>query len=961
MKHSVIESAITVSLMMCALLIMPYVPAEAQSASGIVSGAVIDSATGEALVGAVVKIEETKLGAVCDLDGAYRIANIPVGVYAVSATLVGYTTTRITDVAVKGGEVTKLDIVLSTDAVEVDEVVVKAQAVRNTEAVLLKDRQKAEAVSDAVSSEAISRAGSSDAADAMKQVTGASVVDGKQVVVRGLGDRYTSVLLNGSELPSANPYQRSASMDLFPANLLDNIKTVKTFTPDKPGNFSGGTVNVETKSFPDKLTLSLSASGAGDMGTALSDGFLTYGGGDTDWLGKDDGSRDIPDALRSKDSVIPDVGSAFSDIGKAETLDSLTRSFNPQMRPSSMTAPLNQSYSFSLGNQIGFLGRPLGVVGSLSYSRNYSSYVDGVSGRWSLTGKKSETSTLNNDYNLRDARSTDDVLWGGLLNVSYKLNPRHVLGVNYVHNRNGENAVRFLSGSFPYDLDEDAVYETSVLQYSERLLRTLQMTGGHSFERFLGARVDWKASLSDAKQDQPDLRYFTDSYIEIERYDDEGNPFTRRIYKIKDNQPPSRYYRYMDEDHGEYTLDVTLPLKSLAGRDGSVKVGGLYSSKERDFSERLFTFKQNPTYKYNGEPVELFADGNIGLIDSTRVPYGMGLFVLETFQPSSNYVGEQTVAAGYGMIDVKLVDRLRFIGGARYETTDMKVANIDTSGALDTRDILPSVNLVYELRGDMNLRAAYGRTLARPSFREMAPYASFDFWGDFIYLGNPGLKRTLIDNYDLRWEWFVRPGELYAVSAFVKIFDNPIERVIENINGEIRFRNVGEARVRGLEFEVRKRLDTFSSRLGDFQIGGNMSIVDSRVDISASELRMMRAFDPKAKSTREFQGQSPYIINIDLTYDNADRGVVSSLYYNVFGERLAEISLGGTPDVYEQPFHTLNYSLSKNLTQRVSLKFSAKNLMDSTSKKVHSYKGKDYVYSSYKKGRSVSLGLGYRI
>ncbi|MBN1292186.1 MAG: TonB-dependent receptor [Candidatus Latescibacteria bacterium] len=933
--------------------------------TGTITGTIVDSSTGEPMVGAVVQIEGTKIGIVCDLDGKFRLTRVPVGTYSLKASMIGYVTKTITDLEVKKDEVIKIDFAISSEAIEIEEVVVKAQAVRDTEASLLKDRQKSESVSDAISAESISRSGSGNAAEAMKQVTGASVVDGKHVYVRGLGDRYTSIQLNGSEIPSADPYKRSAPMDLFPSNLVDNIVTLKSFTPDKPGNFSGGTVNVETKNFPDTFTMSFSASSALNSQTTFEDGFLSYSGGDSDWLGMDDGTRDIPSELKNigpKD--IPDLGSSFSNIDKAKELDKLTKTFSSVMTPSERSAPLNQSYAFSLGNQVEVLDRPFGFLGSFSYKRSYSSYNNGTSGRWILTGNVDDTSTLSNDYLLKDTKSTEEVLWGGLLKASYKITPKNIVGINYVHNQNGENVARYLKGSFPYDLPENAVYETSVLQYHDRSLKTVQLNGDHHLDNLWNTRVAWKSSFSKAKQDEPDLRYFTNNYTEQERVDEDGNPYIKRFYKIRDNQPPSRYYRFMDETHKDLSLDISVPFKQWKGKDSILKFGGFYATKDRDFSERLFTFKQMPTYSYDGNSENLFSESNMGLLDDSKKPYQFGLFVIETYQPSSNYKGDQTISAAYGMIDMPLVDRLRFIGGARYEVTDMQVASQDTTkkkGKLNTHDVLPSLNLVYELKPSMNIRAAYGRTLARPSFREMAPYASFDFWGDFIFLGNENLKSTLIDNYDLRWEWFVRPGEIYAISAFIKNFDKPIERVIENINGEIRFRNVDKAIVRGLEFELRKRLDTLNRSLKNFQIGGNLSLVYSKVDISEQELATIRAFDSDAPNSREFQGQSPYIINIDLTYDSEERGITTSLYYNVFGERLAEISLGGTPDVYEQPLHLLNLSFSKQITKRISLKASGNNLLDGKESKVHTYQGVDYIRSDYRQGRSFSLGFNYKI
>jgi len=940
-------------------LILPGMSPLDAATKGHIVGTIVDGDNGEPLIGANVFLEGTLMGSACDLKGNYEIRNVPVGTYTLVVSMIGYTKTTITNVVVKADEITKINTSVKPEAIMTEEVVVEAKALKNTEAILLKDRQRAKAVSDAISSEAITRAGSGNAAEAMKQVTGASVVEGKYVYVRGLGDRYTSTQLNGAEIPSTNPYKRAGSIDLIPTNLVDNIVTLKSFTPDKPGNFSGGTVDIKTKDFPEQFNMSFSTGTSYNSQANLKDGgALTASGSDLDWLGMDDGAREIPSILADKDVEIPSVGAARKSREAAYRLEQLTKAFNPQMRPTNSTFPLNQSYSFSIGNQLNVLNRPLGFIASLSYSRSYSSYDNGSLKRWGL-GSATATSLVN-DFSLNDSKSSSEVLWGGLLKATYKLAPSHLISLNGLYNRNGENTAHYLQGSYPYDLDEKDVFQTSVIHFSERKLASVQLSGEHQFANLLGTRVSWKTSYVDTKQDEPDNRYFTSYY----RYDWSG----KLVHGIKQNVPPSRYFRYMDENRMEGALDVTVPFKQWSGSHGSVKIGGLFAQKERGYTERLFFYSQSPKYNYNGDPMALFADDNVGVIDSTvyngNTYYDFGLYLLESITPASTYDADETISAVYAMLDLPLMKKFRFIGGARFETTDLNLVTDDPTkdeGKLKTDDVLPSVNLIYSITENMNLRAAYGRTLARPSFREVAPFATFDFMGGDTYIGNPHLKRTLIDNVDLRWEWFSRPGEIYAVSAFWKNFENPIERVIINVNHEIMWKNVDEARVLGLEFEVRKNLDIISPYLNQFNVGGNLSLVDSRVDISPEEMAMIRATRPEADDTRPLEGQSPFIVNLNLTYDNFERGIVTSLYYNLFGERLSEVSLGGTPDVYEQPAGMLNLTFSWKFMQHLTLNFAGKNLLDSKLKKIHDFKGTNYIYSEYHLGRSFSLGLKYSL
>ena len=479
------------SIVVLALLALAY-PALAQT--GTVSGSVLDRQTGDPLVGAIVFLEGTQIGITCDIEGRFQLFEVPVGTYVLASSMIGYQDASIIGVEVEDGEVAKLTITLMPEALELDdEVIVEAKALRNTGAALLKERQKAPAVSDAISAEEISRAGSGDAAEAMSHVTGASVVDGKYVYIRGLGDRYSSVQLNGSSLPNADPDKRSVPMDLFPTSLLDNIVTTKSFTPDKPGDFTGGAVNIGTKAFPDNFTLSVSASTKFNTQSSFNDQFLTYEGGGLDWIGVDDGTREIPAALANGEVEIPDVGAAYNDEEKALRLDEYSKSFSSVMAPTTTTAPLNQSYSVAVGNQVSLLDKPFGFLGTLTYSNNSSFYDNGTSARWQLTSK--EANTLTNNFNLADTRGSQEVAWGSLVTLSLKPAPTHELSVTNMYNRNSEDVARYLAGAFPRDLEEDAMYETRVLKFTERQIQSLQLAGKHHFDSLRDLRANGRHRL----------------------------------------------------------------------------------------------------------------------------------------------------------------------------------------------------------------------------------------------------------------------------------------------------------------------------------------------------------------------------------------------------------------------------------------------------------------------------------
>lgn len=949
-----------------ALLAFTAMEARGQASMGRISGMVVDAETGDPLIGATVVVVGLELGAMADLEGAYLIRNVPAGLHTVRVSMIGYAAKRVTEIQVDPGRVSRINITVEQELIVADVVEVTARSLENTEAALLKQRQNAVSISDAISAEDISRGAQGDVAAAMTRVTGASVVDGKYVYIRGLGERYSTAQLNGTSLPNADPNSKSVQMDIFAANLLDNITTEKTFTPDKPGNFTGGSVNVKTKSMPESFTMSFSTSTKYNTQSSFKD-MLSYDGGEYDFLGFDDGTRDMPLPLRNPDVEIPSITSALRDPEAAQLLDLYSKSFTDKsMTPTTIEGGLGQSYAFSIGNQTEIADRPFGMLGSVSYNRNISAYGNGASGIWKRVSRESEG--LNRERFATDMSGSEEVLWGGLLNATYQPSITHEIGVNVLYNRSGEKLSRFQTGAWSSSLPgENVRYETRVLSFIEREMRSLQFRGKHVMPSVSNMEIEWTGAFIRSNQDEPDLRYFTNEFQTVDAAGEGAPDIDSYTIALSNYAAPTRYFRNLEESNRDFKLDVTLPFTPWDGRTARLKFGGAYLDKDHTFRERRFSFRQD-ALRYRNDPVVFFSTARTGILpDEYQDTPGFtrfGNFVSEDSDLRNNYDGDQEIRAGYLMLDLPLTRRFKVTGGARYESTLLDVASHETTltpGRLNEKDWLPSINTVYQVVDNMNVRGAYSRTLARPSFRELAPFASFLFVGDYIFVGNSELKRTLIDNYDFRWEWFNRPGEIYALSYFYKKFENPIERAIVTTNGEIQFQNVDRALVSGLELEFRKQLDQLHPSLGNFQVGGNLSLIRSQVDIAPSELAIIRALDPGAAETRKLQGQSPYVINIDAMYDNTDTGTLVSFHYNVFGERLSEVSTGGTPNAFEQPAGMLDITGSQRLWDRVTLKFSAKNLLDPDIKKVHPFNNEEFIRSLYKRGRTFSLGFSYGI
>ena len=774
--------------------------------SGKITGLVVDKEFGDPLIGVNVLINGTMQGAATDIDGKFVISLVAPGDYSLSVSMIGYQKQVIEGITVKGDEASNTEVILATESFETAEVVISAKAVMNTEASLLAKRQKSIVVSDAVSAEQFQKAGSGNAAEAVKQIVGASIVDGKDVYIRGLGDRYTSTNLNGAQIPSADPYKRSGSIDIIPSNLIDNIQAVKSFTPDKPGDFSGGAVDVTTKDFPDKFNLSLSAAAMYNSDLSFNDNGLSYRGGSSDWLGYDDGTRALPSIIGS-DTWVADIGTAQRDNAEAQRIDDVTKSFNEQMTPFKKAVPMDQSYSLSIGNQYDVAGMQLGLIGSLTYKNQHNGYIEGQLNRWDRGVADPTKSQLDTNFAMSDTRSVSEVVLGGLFKASLKLNQFNTISFNYLYNQNGESTSRFVSGKYPYDIDPSWNYQARTLLYKERNLQSFQLNGNHSINLIDGMLVDWLASSMNTNQTDPDNRFFY-NYVT-----------NKNVYGVKTNLPPERYFRSTDEEQNKFNLNLTLPFEIWANQTSKIKLGGAYTNTDRIFSERRFAYQPVTsvgTFLRNeeGNVDALFSDKYLGWTSQDTLGNGtvlnrFSLYVNESDQTSSNYNGQSDITAVYGMIDLPITKSFRTIFGARLEKTDMRVISASDrikDAEILTNDILPSLSFIMNPGNDMNIRFSYGRTLARPTFREISAFQNYEFNGGDIYVGNPLLKRTLIDNIDLRWEWFINPGEVFSISGFAKRFTNPIElKIVDAPNKVMSWTNVDKAEVYGVEIEDKKK------------------------------------------------------------------------------------------------------------------------------------------------------------
>lgn len=975
------------------LALFLLIATNATAQSGTLRGTLTDKNSGEAMMFGNLLLLGTDFGATTDFDGKYSIEKIPIGTYEIEFSSVGYPNAKITDVIIKEDDVTLIDYQMdNTGGVELEEIVVKATALQpRSEVALLTLRRKAFDIQNSVSSENIAKYAASNAADAVLRTTGTSVVDGKYVIVRGLGDRYTNAQLNGLPLPSTDPYRNSVQLDLIPANLLDNVILSKTFTPDKPADFAGASVNINTKTYPSAFTLQAGVSVTYNTQSSFDENFLTYEGGDTDWLGYDDGSRALDPLLTERATLDLLRSSSYLQARKIDSVEYralLSRSakaFTPILEGYEEQNTLDHSISLSVGNQFQLFGNPLGISVGGSYRRSFDSYSNAPNNYYEIRGDN-----LAPFYELSDNVSVDNPIVSGLATLGYKLGKQSEISFNALYNHDGEKMTRFLEGEVT---EFDGFFRSRVLQWRERTLQGYQGNFQHVFGE-TGIKLELGGQIVSMEQDEPDLRFAPDKL----------NPDPQ--FEPAEFELPSHIWRNLKDEQRDLKADLSFP--DLIGKeDGDgfkwslLKVGGLISRKERDFSEFSYLLEDGsntaPEYDSTLTINEYVSPENLGDLgpDPDRPDrHLIGLYWVdqESASKQNTYMGEKNITSGYVM-SVFEFNKFKLIGGVRAERTELgavsatqleqaEFENPDTmlSNNIDTLQYFPAINLVYALNDKMNLRASYTQTLARGNMREIAPFAAEDYAGGFVLSGNPDLQLTNITNYDLRWEWFPTPGELVSASIFYKEFINPIGTafVITANNPEIRYENLGyeavfndslgrtevtngEATVLGLELEFRKKLGFISPKLDNFAFSSNITLQQSEQQVAVGEVETIEQRNPAKGTTRPFFGQSDFLLNAALNYSNDDLGLDALISANYFSERLVQTSRGADPDVYEQPRLTLDFSISKALTERFSVRFVARNLLNQDVRQTVDFNNETFDITRFKRGTEFRFSVNYRI
>ena len=926
--------------------------------TGVVSGTLSDKQSKEPLIGAMIKCETAIGGGYTDYLGNFTIT-LPAGIHTFTISYLGVNQ-KETGIKVIAGDTTNFDIAFGAATLNAisGSINVVASASSKTATALQMKQKKAVNMLDGVSAQSFKRAGASTAGQAVASVSGVSVQGGKQVFVRGLGDRYSKTILNSMIIPGLDPDKNSVQMDVFPSSLLDNIVVFKTFTPDLPADFAGGLVDMNTKAFPSKRNQEFSFSLNYNLAMHFKSDYISYKGGKLDMIGFDDGSRALP-ISKSLDLTHRD----FDPSSNNPELTNVTKKFSATLAPQQMLNTPDFGFSYSLGDHVDRNDRNFGYHFTLNYSKATDFYRDAQYGTY-IKAANSDANELLLDADANGPVAAQNVRWSALIGGAYKYKGNSYT-ISLLHSQNGESRTAQLT-QVDYRENPSTIIKNN-LEYTQRSVSNLLFSAKHDLagEKW---QIEWKISPTLSVIDEPDIR------LTAFEYTDDETP----RYEINEGvgAVATRTYRNLLEQNYNAKIDITREFVLGNEEVLKIKFGVLETYKDRDFEILNYQFRiqQESKFTFSGDANELLSEELIWTPNADP-SNDSGVYVNGNPEPANTYSAQQSITGVYVMNELPIGSRFKAIYGLRVEkamnfytgTNQAETVVYNREKLLDETNLLPSVNLIFKLKPDMNLRSSFNQTLARPSFKELSNAQIVDRISGRTFLGNDSLVQTSITNYDLRWENFIKGGQMVSVSAFYKHFERPIELVAYSASAPNNFqpRNVGSADVYGLEMEIRKNIASFNDSVRRFQTGLNLTIVQSSVEMTAGEFagRQLAARDGETIDTRrDMVGQSPYIFNGFVNYMNLNSGLDLSLTYNVQGPRLSIVGVSRNPDVYELAFHSMNLRASKPIGKKQAWKMSltAKNILNSSRVLVYrSFEADEKVFSKLSPQREFSVGFTY--
>jgi TonB-dependent receptor len=883
-----------------------------------IKGQLKDKVSNESIIGATILVSGTSMGTTTDFDGNFELKQIPVGKQEIVFNYVGYKKI-VKAIDLKEGITTIENILLEEESTVLADVVVVGRVNKQNAIALSMLQQKSPGMITGISNDDIKKAPDKTTGDVLKRVSGASIVDQKFVIIRGLADRYNNALLNGNLLPSTEPDKRSFSFDLFPSSVLANLVIFKTATPDLPGEFAGGIVQVNTKEVSEDPFVELSV-GTGINSISTFQSYKFYEGGDKDWLGFDNAKRTLDPRVTK--AALSNADTRF-ETSKYVANDWIIKDYQSMM-PS-------QSIQISGGKTTRLFGNRFGIIGALTYQNN---------NKFAQLNRSDYNTDKTQIYQYADHQYKKSYNHGGMLNATYSFSPKHKVSFNNLATILGDDQYLEREG---HEIEQTRNIKAYSMLYSSTTTLNNQLTGEHELNE-RGMLLKWSLAQSIVDKQTPSYRRMT-----YTRNDDAtaNEPF---VAYIPPGAPSPNYAgRFYSNQHEKFyngRMDLNYPLNE--NQSSLLKIGVNGDYRDRTFDGRVFGY----TYAKNYVPFELLTQDLSEILDHKNI-HENGFVLKESTNPNDSYTASGTGTAAYAMIDHYLFSqKLRVIGGLRVESFNQKLNSFDYGGKkinLDETyvDYLPSLNLVYSVNDQTNIRLSGSNTIIRPNFRELAPFSFYDFNVSAAIVGNPELKRTKVTNLDLKFEKFFNGGQNVSVSAFYKRFKDPVEQIYETLGAgtkNFNFENAKLAENYGIETELRYDLVKVSNILEGIQFRANAALIYSMVDLSD--------FAGQNSTKRALQSQSPYLLNLALSYQSPSSGFGASGYL----------------DTYEAPKNLLDLQITQKIGKSFQLKLAISDLLNESNLFYQDQndngtydKKDDTVILDYKTGVNYSLTFSYAI
>lgn len=874
---------------------------------GKIVGKATDAETGEPIRGVQIYIRGVDQPVQSDAQGRFEISVLE-GTHDLSALHGKYASESREEIEVAPKGTTEIELKMNPSSAELEDLVIVEPYVQGGVSSGVAEEKDSTAVQDVIGAEQMSKSGDSDASSALSRVTGLTVVGGKFVYVRGMGERYSSTLLNGAQVPSPEPERRVVPLDLFPTAVLESVVVQKTYSPDMPAEFGGGVIQLRTRSYPEEFLFKVGGSLGANTETTFQQG-PTYNGGSLDWLGIDDGGRDRSDVLAAESTRGEPLilGNRFNPGLTQEEVNefgaSLPNTWNTRQRAlmpdGKLTATLGDT--FELG------GVSVGYVAAAQYSNEWQN-TDEI--RRSVQ-TSDEGVLVATDYELE--RATNTIGLTGMGAIGVKFMEGQELFSNTMVLRSSDNTTLLGEGR-----GLEGGERFARLRFVERQLFTQQFRGVHVFQPLSDLQLDWRFVYSVADRSEPDRKDYRYDFL----------PDQQNYFMSVRGGAMQRFYSENDDVIVEGGGDLMLPISWTEELVTKLKAGTMILNRTREVTTYRYQYRIDQFAPVDARN-ELRQQDVETILDSDNILQEDGIQFAETTGEDEPYDASQDLYAGYGMVETPVfVENLNLMGGLRYEASRQQVETTNASADLDTGDWLPAGTLTWAFIEDMQIRAGFSRTVSRPDFRELSLARFFDVEASTEIVGNPNLTRATINHYDLRWEWYFSGDESLTVAGFFKQFDDPIETVV--LAGTSRrqsWQNADSATNVGVEIEGRKRLGFLADFLDSFFIASNLSLISSAVELGDGDA----GETVNTSQERSLEGQSPYVLNVQFGYDDLigqDGNLSVTALFNVAGRRIIGVGANGAPDIYEEPFPKLDFVTRHKVDDHWTWGFKAQNLLN---------------------------------